>query len=424
MGGCPQEKYQKENNAMKVLFVTNCSYPSSGTGTNIINKLLFDGNLINKIDKLSVLCGKEDPDEKNFDEVNGIKIYRTSSYTLYPKRKMGELRGKNIIQYLFAVLEKAIFHMEDKLLNNAFGDRFAVKAFYSKLQEIDTSSYDVIISMSGRYYPSIATAKFCKRKKIPFIFYQVDPCGSNQYLPKKSIQRRKRIEEDIYQVANFVITTDLIHNDVSEYLSHQLCDKIVEMEFPLISKPNTCSSNKEKNKAICVFSGSIYGGIRDPKYTLEMFRELNKEGIVEIHFAGMNPEELYDAEFVKCHGVLPINEAMRLNLSADFLINIGNSVTNQVPSKLFDYISTGKPIINVCKNRNCPTIKYMEKYPIGINLFEDIEDFNRQVDLLRKFIITNTGKKESFSNIKAIFQECTPEYCAEKLLFLINRLEQ
>ena len=425
MGGYLQKKYWKENDSMKVLFVTNCSYPSSGTGTNIINKLLYDGNLFCKFDKIAVLCGKESPNEKNVDEINGIEVFRTSSYTLFPKKMMGELRKKNIFEYMHVIFEKALFHLEDKLLHNSFGDRFAVKAFYKKLREIDASSYDVIISMSGRYYPSIAVAKYCKRTKTPFIFYQVDPCGSSQYLPEKSLQRRRQIEEEIYQAADYVITTDLIHRDVTEYLSNQLCNKIVELEFPLISEQHlVIGNNKKNNKVICVFSGSIYGGIRDPKYTLDMFRELYKEGIVELHFAGMNAEELNNAEFVKCHGVLPLDEAVKLNASADFLINIGNSVTNQVPSKVFDYISTGKPIINVCKNRNCPTIKYMENYPFAINLYEDKNDFESQVDLLRTFIITNKGKTEQFSNIKEIFCECTPEYCADRLLFLINRLEQ
>lgn len=409
---------------MKVLLVASCSYPMSGTGTNIINKLLFDGKLVNNFDKTTILCGKENPNELDFENIDGIQVFRTFSYTVYPKELLKDLKKKNIMQYLQAVTEKVLFHIEERLFHNAFGDRFAVRAFYKKLKKIWADSFDLIISMSGRYYTSIATARFCKRKGIPFIFYQVDPCASNQYLSVKSLQRRIRIEKEIYQVADYVFTTDLIHKDVINYLPEQLCKKVIELEFPLISKPKVVRDGQKRGKkAVCVFSGSIYGGIRDPQYTLDLFRKLNDEGLVELHFSGVSSGDVDNAEFVCCHGALPLNQAMQLIADADFLINIGNSVTNQVPSKLFDYISMGKPIINICKNHTCPTIKYLDKYPCSINLFEDEDCFETQLNLLRDFILNHKEKEESFLSIKKLYFECTPEYCADIFMRVISSLE-
>lgn len=406
---------------MKVLIVLNCSYPHSGTGTNIIKKLLYEGGLIDIFDDIAFICGKENSKEKSFEILNGMQVFRVLSYSLYPKAMLKSLFKDNIFRFLHAILEKALFHIEDKVLNNSFEDRFAANAFFKKLKAIDASSYDLIISMSGRYYTSIAVAKYCRAYNVPFLFYQVDPCASNQYLPQKSLKRRMRIENDIYEAANYIVTTDLIHKDVVEYIPSELCMKIKELEFPLISERHIDSiDNKKEEKAVCVFTGSIYGGIRDPEYTLNLFRELAKKDLVELHFAGMEGAELKNAEFVICHGVLSIEDAMKLNAKADFLINIGNSVTNQVPSKIFDYISMGKPIVNICKNRNCPTIKYMEKYPVALNLYEEAADFDRQLELLKEFIIENKGNEVSFSKIKDIYYDCTPEYCANELMRLIN----
>ena len=51
-------------------------------------------------------------------------------------------------------------------------------------------------------------------------------------------------------------------------------------------------------------------------------------------------------------------------------MNIGNAVDNQMPSKIFEYISTGKPIINIFKSTDCPTLKYLGRYPLVLNIHE------------------------------------------------------
>ena len=44
--------------------------------------------------------------------------------------------------------------------------------------------------------------------------------------------------------------------------------------------------------------------------------------------------------------------AIQYMSEADFLLNIGNSISSMVPSKIFEYISTGKPIISIYSNIN------------------------------------------------------------------------
>lgn len=406
---------------MNVLILLNSCYPYSGTGTNIINKLLFDGELLSFFESIDVLCEKETVTDKSYDCYHSIKVTRTSSYTLLPRKDLNTLRTKSLKEFLCACIEKAIYHFEDVLFSNAFSDRFAEKSFYDSLEHLN-NHYDVIISMSGRYYQSIAAAKYCNKNRIPFIFYQVDPCASNQYLPKKSLKLRERIEKSLYESASCVITTDLIFNDIKKYLPEYLCKKVRVLEFPLIVDKTV--ERNGNNPPICVFTGSIYAGIRDPKYTMRLFEHLVQSHNVELHFAGMNKDDLPDIGKVICHGVLPIDEATELNEKADFLINIGNSVTNQVPSKLFDYISTGKPIINICKNRNCPTIKYLKNYPYALTIYEEEDLFEEQEKLLSEFVVKNKGKRAVFNEIKSIYKECTPEYCVKEIKDMLESAVQ
>ena len=73
------------------------------------------------------------------------------------------------------------------------------------------------------------------------------------------------------------------------------------------------------------------------------------------------------------HGEVSPEKADWYAQKADILINIGNKEFNLLPSKLIDYVSMGKPIINISQIENCATLPYMAKYPIGLQLFEEKE---------------------------------------------------
>ncbi len=46
------------------------------------------------------------------------------------------------------------------------------------------------------------------------------------------------------------------------------------------------------------------------------------------------------------HGLVDTNEIKTVLADADILVNVGNAVAEVKPSKTFEYISTGKPIVN------------------------------------------------------------------------------
>ena len=227
-----------------------------------------------------------------------------------------------------------------------------------------------------------------------------------------------QFEKDLYENASAVITTPII---LKEQIDNEFAyedDNIMGMEFPLISRPDI-DINKEKNKApVCMFIGSIYGGIRNPEYTIRLFKPLIERKEIEFHFVGVKKEELSE-EFkeldLHCHGFVKLSVAMELMKKADILVNIGNAVMNQVPSKIFDYISNGKPIVNICKSKECPTLPYLKKYPLALNLFEDESLFDSQMDELRCFVKEKYGEKITFTEVEKIYEECTPKYCAKKM---------
>lgn len=105
--------------------------------------------------------------------------------------------------------------------------------------------------------------------------------------------------------------------------------------------------------------------------------------------------------------------------SADILVNIGNTVENQIPSKLLTYISFGKPIINIMKSSNCPTLEYMNRYPLSYNILETFDLIEKEAKKLESFIYESNGKSIAFDQIEKIFYECTPSYVGKRLYDIV-----
>ncbi len=119
-------------------------------------------------------------------------------------------------------------------------------------------------------------------------------------------------------------------------------------------------------------------------------------------------------------GLISPQSAVNAMLQTDILINIGNSVSNQLPSKLIDYISTGKPIVNICKLEVCPSLKYMKRYPLCLNVFEGPLS-NTIVNKFVSFCENNVGKSLIFDGLLNCFSECTPDFISGKLVQVIKR---
>lgn len=409
---------------MKVLIVTDNHYPYEGTCSNIIDTLLGDGQIWrdNNID-VDVLAIKKSYFEDDEETYNRIHIFRVFSWTLIDRKAAIRDIAKTKWRIPRVLIERGLLHYKNRLFKGSYLNRLSYLAFIRKLNHIHAERYDVIISISGNYEHSIAARDFVKKRNQRFVLYQVDPLGSNQIYDIQSQKRRKADELSMYKQASVIITTPIIikeHGREKDY--SRLKGKMIGMEFPVV-KPRAEPAKKEKTKKICMFAGSIYGGVRNPDYTYKLFEHIIGDDI-EFHMVGVSNEQLppkYRCAGIICHGRKNIDECNKLMKDADILVNIGNKVLNQVPSKIFDYISMGKPIVNICKSRKCPSLDYLAIYPEALNLFEEEEIFEEQVELLRKFIKAYHPAISS-DKIGKMYEKCTPEYCRKELIHSLGHL--
>jgi hypothetical protein len=72
---------------------------------------------------------------------------------------------------------------------------------------------------------------------------------------------------------------------------------------------------------------------------------------------------------------------------ADILVNIGNDAPYQLPSKVVEYISMGKPILNVAKIEEDSSREFFKAYPVSLCLLENAATPNSsEFDKLIQFI--------------------------------------
>lgn len=410
---------------MKILFITTDRYPYFGTSTGIIKKLIFEGEMLRHADNITVLTEKNPDDEKNIELINNVTVIRyVSAYSMGTKYI---LRDKSIkfLEKVDYIRKKIYIKYINKKSNNTFIKYEHIKEIYKGLVKIDAEQYDVIIPIFGDYDAAIAAVDFkIRRPMAHVILYQVDPFSSNWAVNKSQVTKYRKIEKKLYSISDAIITMPCIYKDVKNISDKDDLFKFNVLELPLVSKKEFSNKERNNSKPICLFSGLIYGNIRDPRYTIRLFRDLIEKDMVELWFVGVNYDQI-PIEFkelnIKCFGRVPISEANLLIAQADVLINIGNLMNNQVPSKIFDYISTGKPIINICKNYDCPTLPYLKKYRLCLNLFEDDVVFFRQKIEMQEFIKNNYTKHISYNEIEEIYSKCTPLECTSKLMEIISK---
>jgi hypothetical protein len=410
---------------MRALFITLDAYPVFGTTVGIFKKLFFDGKLAEKIDDISVLTIKRQMEDKDFEIIDNIKIYRASAWCSIPMRgRYSQLKG---MERILMPWDKICHRIQSYRYRGrtSFFTEANIRALCREMKKINADSFDYIIPIFGCHDAPAAVLKY-KPKHAKVVLYQVDPCSTNWVLDKMDYEKARKFEMNMYRCAAAVLTMPVIYNEVQHFIPEDWKSKFYPIELPLITCPPKFENNKsEDSKIKCVFSGLIYLGIRDPSYTLKLFRSLTESGNVSLHMVGVKKEELpevYQDMDVVCYGRVSADEAQKVMNEADILVNIGNMMTNQIPSKIFDYASQGKPIVNVCKNANCPTLPYMAKYPLSLNLMEDDSIFDNQLNLLNEFI-NNVGKERlSFETVEELFESATPKYCANWLYDLLNKI--
>ena len=202
--------------------------------------------------------------------------------------------------------------------------------------------------------------------------------------------------------------------------------KVHVVEHPLLKLPNVTESNND-NKTTFIYAGSFYKNIRNPKYMLDVFTKIFEKSGGELNIYSFGDCDRVIENYtnnksgIKSFGKISNDKIPEKLINSDFLVALGNKDDKQVPSKIFEYFTYGKPIIYFYTNSNDKNLEVLEKYRLAICINQNSDNKTLNSNRIINFCKNNVDERICFEEIKHTFLDATPEYTVKTINSLIKQ---
>lgn len=414
---------------MRLLLICQRYLNAIDASTNIVRGVVKQ--LVDEGFFVDVLC----EDKKGTIVSNGaVNIFCIKGS--FWENKSQELKKKHPLSYRFALFVRKIFlvfriksypNVEPSLSKRMF-------AFYKT--KLFKNKYDCIVSFFRPFF-SLDVGMWIKKLNantffVPVIFDLIEPKDRPSFMPKLLFERKTdQAFRRLFSFSSKVLIP--IYQKDSKPFYFLDASKIEYYNFPTFDlSTNYLSGGKRGffgNGLIrFLYAGTLSRSFRSPKKLLETLDNLavsigNKrfqlllfvEGDCDEIINSFTPTKNF--EIIK-RGFVPKEELAIAKNDADFLVNITNEYKAIVPSKVFELLSTGKPLINIVSNGDDGSLAYMNRYPLHVNV-SSLED----IDPLASFIIQNMGKTIIKEELEGLYEECTMKFFVNQLTSFSKRVK-
>lgn len=308
-----------------------------------------------------------------------------------------------------------------------------IDAYYSLVSKLEkTYDFDCIISFM---FPPEAVTAVTKVKKqytsLLHIIYELDSLtdGINHYSDhwygKFICGAKIRWSNYQYRRADMICAMKCHESHIEKIYYKNYKDKFRILDLPLL-KDRTYFNSKENDNIIrFLYTGEVSAEYRNPEKFLHLLEMTHNQRNWRIDFfcKGSGEKILKDYSIkddrLSVHGYVQAKELDMWYSKADFLINIGNSVSKSLPSKLINYISYGKPIIHICTQQDDICVEYLSEYPLALVIRMDESDQD-MVDRFSSFVESNIRKRIDFEQLQKTYSKNTAEYSADVIEYLFQ----
>lgn len=314
-------------------------------------------------------------------------------------------------------------------------------AFRKAKQLYEAKGYDCIISVSPPFTGHLVGLSIKKTFKNvkwlvdsgdPFCFMDLTPVNNQKIYNSLN----HSIEKSVFQLSDSIsVTTDktamrycTLFPDIDGKI--KVIPPVIDGNFRYGSfKPD---SNLLQIKTILSFYGNLYPTIRKPDTILEVLVKLvsrypKYKDKIKFNFfgePGFFKEQLN--RFQKEYGIVCVQGKVSRDLVAKtmaeshFLINIGNATDYQLPSKVIEYMGTGKPIINISTIKNDSSAEALKSYPLHFDI-RAYDEIDGQIPGLSVFIDDNKGKVLDGKDIERLISIFQVPSVSKKYMVLVEK---
>lgn len=238
----------------------------------------------------------------------------------------------------------------------------------------------------------------CSSRNIEFVPFLLD-----------SVKKDNEKEYDLYfSLTSHILSLPWVLKDA--WFLNKYDSKIISLNLPILPWQNKSDKNHIASKEISfVLFGALYDDIRNPSVLFDSFLKQKEDFIIKTFCSGCKKLLL------KYQGLMPgkmfVNDKVPVDvlhneiLFTDFVIIIGNTVSNQTPSKIYEIIGSGKPIIYLYQNDNDTALNTVRTYELSYvlkysKLLDECE-FKKLFD----WCIVNKGKQVQYDDCIRHFPE-------------------
>jgi len=416
------------SNKKELVIITNICYPICSAVGNLSLKC---AEYLSEKYNIRIISLQDGNYSINGEEINDFKIYTVSQkiyknyFVFRDKLNNNNNKIKRIYYFIMFITSKIIMYVERKFLfmdNRWWFEKEVNKVLNNLWIE---KKFDAILSVSSPIGSHISAMKF--KKKHPEIFwvsYWGDLFSGKNFKQNILIPHVKYIELEnkIINNSDYVMATSEIYD---EFLKRNNCNKLERINYVLKEDIlNICEKNKvtKNERPLIICMGSFQSKVRNPEYMLKIFNKLSIKYDLELYTSGC--EEIIlkyinkNVKNIKFMGRVKYEDLKKRLKDANFLINIGNSLSSSVPSKIFELISYCKPIIDFYYLNN--RLEILDNYPIIIRIEMNNNDDALITDL-EEFIVNNQNENISTSKIREIFGDYSENIIKEKINNIFER---
>lgn len=267
-----------------------------------------------------------------------------------------------------------------------------------------------------------------KYKNIKLFIYELDPYAYNDALriPVIGFPYRYLKEKKSFQIADKIFLTNELFKLYKTNRFSKFNKKFIKLGIPMLDIKDDSQIKKSSNDCKIVYTGAFSKRYRDPSFMFRLFTTIKNMHDWSLHIFGADIRDI-DEYFLKelqgklfIYEKLPRHKILEIMKEASIFINISNTMSNQLPSKLLDYIGFRKPIINIYKNEDDICNEYLLNYPIKLLIKENYHQVKSDSINLMDFISVNKNIVCSYDKIRTNYYDYSIESIVEKIDCFFN----
>lgn len=343
------------------------------------------------------------------ESLNGVRVHRVGGPILHVLRERltGSSVGKAVEkntgqepgkygpgQAKRSTVFSSANYLINKVVEKVFWPDYAWTWYFPARREafrlLRSRPYDGVISVSVPFTSHLVG--ICLKKNIPDIPWIVDIGDPFSFLRDVRVNNFALYERLNFSCERKVLDkadaiTVTTQSTMCEYIKYfPTCSGKIRVIPPLFSISEDYRgddpASSDGDKIRLVFVGTLYHAIRNPRCLLSLFTRLLQSELgdrLEMHIFGsvndcgdlFDPYESLIGNKIFLHGTVERRVVYRAMRESNVLVNIGNTTSYQLPSKVVEYASTRKPVLNIVKFGEDSSADFFSSYGACMNVIDD-----------------------------------------------------